>query len=387
MPADLNPHLIPLITTLVGIDSVNPALDPDHPGEAELARYVAGWSEQWGLEVTWLEEYAPGRPSVVVTAPGSGGGRNVLLYAHLDTVGVKGMARPFEARLEGERMYGRGTLDMKSSLAMCMLLVEQASRQAFSGDVTLLCVADEEHDSIGTREAVAHVTEAARYDAAFVTELTHLELHIAHRGFTLFEIDLQGKRSHTSQPEQGVNALTHLGRLLAAVERRNDELRSHSAHPLVGHGSIQAVLAAGGEELFTTPAKASVTVERRTVPGESAEWSLAEMQALLQELTAADPTFRPTLRQVLARSPFEVSPSSELVRLLSAAVQADTGQAPVLNGAPYWTDAALIADAGIPTILFGPTGGAIHQPGEWVDVGSVRTAMRVLERVVGQIAT
>lgn len=386
MSADAHPSLVSLVTTLVGIDSVNPALDADHPGEAELATYVANWSRERGLKVEWLDQYAPGRPSVVVTAPGSSNGRNVLLYAHLDTVGVKGMENPFEARIEGNRMYGRGTLDMKASLAMCMLLVEEASKRGLAGNVTLICVSDEEHDSIGTREAVEHVTKNSTFDAAIVTELTHLELHVAHRGFTLFEVDLQGKQSHTSQPSEGVNALTHLGRLLSAVERKDEELRNRPAHPLLAHGSMQTVLASGGEELFTTPSGATATIERRTIPGETAETMLAEMQALLTELTAADPQVKATLRQVLARSPFEIATDSRIVQLLSTAVEAETGSRPVLNGAPYWTDAALIADAGIPTILFGPAGGAIHQPGEWVDLHSVSTVMRVLRRVITEVA-
>lgn len=386
MPHDVHPDLEPLIAELVSIDSVNPALDPDHPGETELARFVATWCEGRGLKVEWLESYAPGRPSVIVTAPGTGGGRNVLLYSHLDTVGVKGMPSPFAPRVEGGRMYGRGTIDMKASLAVCMLLLADAAERDLAGDVVLMCVADEEHDSIGTREALAHLARTAKLDAAIVTEVTSMELHVAHRGFALFEVEFEGKESHTSRPADGVNALTHLGRLLAAVERHDEELRRRPPHPLLAHGSLQAVLAAGGQELFTTPSRATATIERRTLPGETAATTLAEMESLLAELTAADPAVKPTVRQVLARSPFEVAPGAEVLELLGAAIAAETGATPARVGAPYWTDAALIADAGIPTVLFGPIGGGIHQLDEWVDLGSVHAVMRILERVVGELA-
>ncbi len=387
MPHDVHPDLEPLIAELVSIDSVNPALDPDHPGETELARFVATWCEGRGLKVEWLESYAPGRPSVIVTAPGAGGGRNVLLYAHLDTVGVKGMPSPFTPRVEGGRMYGRGTIDMKASLAVCMLLLAAAAERGLAGDVVLMCVADEEHDSIGTREALAHLARTAKLAAAIVTEVTSMELHVAHRGFALFEIEFEGKESHTSRPADGVNALTHLGRLLASVERHDGELRRRPPHPLLAHGSLQAVLAVGGQELFTTPSSATATIERRTLPGETAATTLAEMESLLAELTTVDPAVKPTVRQVLARSPFEVAPGAEVLELLAAAIAAETGAAPARRGAPYWTDAALIADAGIPTVLFGPIGGGIHQLDEWVDLGSVHAVMRVLERVVGELAT
>lgn len=386
MPRDLQANLEHLIAELVRIDSVNPSLDPDHSGETDLARFVSKWCEDRGLQVEWLESYAPGRPSVIITARGTGGGRNVLLYAHLDTVGVKGMASPFEPRVEGGRMYGRGTIDMKASLAVCMLLVADAAARGLAGDVVLMCVADEEHDSIGTREALAHLARTSRFDAAIVTEVTSLELHVAHRGFSLFEVELEGKESHTSKPAEGVNALTHLGRLLSAVERQDEELRRRPPHQLLAHGSLQAVLAEGGQELFTTPSRASASIERRTLPGETAATTLAELEALLAELTAADPTVKPTVRQVLARSPFEVAPGAEVLELLSVAIEAETGTAPPRIGAPYWTDAALIAEAGIPTVLFGPTGGGIHQLDEWVDLWSVHAVMRVLRRVVGELA-
>jgi len=379
--ADLNT----LIQNLVRIDSVNPALDPAHPGETEIARFVADWAVAHGLKVDWLES-TPGRPSVVVTAPGSGGGRNLLLNAHLDTVGVIDMATPFEPEIRDGRMYGRGVMDMKASLAACMLAVAHASSLGLSGDVILTAVADEEHGSVGTQEALAVVTAATRIDAAIVTEPSDLDLHVAHRGFALFEVEFEGKASHTSQPEKGVNALSHLSRLLGSVERQDRALQQRSPHPLLAHGSLQPVLAAGGHELFTTPRSAGVTLERRTLPGETAAAAQAELQALLDELAREDPTVKAKMRAQIAREPFEAAADSEIVRFLCAAVAAERGDAPELLGAPYWTDAALVAEAGIPTVLFGPVGGGIHQPSEWLDVDSAHVVLRVLERVIGSFA-
>ncbi|HZJ10950.1 MAG TPA: M20/M25/M40 family metallo-hydrolase [Trueperaceae bacterium] len=374
-----------LIQNLVRIDSVNPALDPAHPGETEIARFVADWAVAHGLKVDWLES-TPGRPSVVVTAPGSGGGRNLLLNAHLDTVGVIDMATPFEPEIRDGRMYGRGVMDMKASLAACMLAVAHASSLGLSGDVILTAVADEEHGSVGTQEALAVVTAATRIDAAIVTEPSDLDLHVAHRGFALFEVEFEGKASHTSQPEKGVNALSHLSRLLGSVERQDRALQQRSPHPLLAHGSLQPVLAAGGHELFTTPRSAGVTLERRTLPGETAAAAQAELQALLDELAREDPTVKAKMRAQIAREPFEAAADSEIVRFLCAAVAAERGDAPELLGAPYWTDAALVAEAGIPTVLFGPVGGGIHQPSEWLDVDSAHVVLRVLERVIGSFA-
>jgi len=364
----------------VRIDSVNPVLDPAHPGESGIARFVAAWAGARGLQVDWLEA-TPGRPSVVVTATGAGGGRNLLLNAHLDTVGVSGMASPFEPVLRAGRLYGRGAMDMKASLAACLLTVAQARALNLAGDVIVTAVADEEHDSIGTREALAAVTAATRVDAAIVTEPSDLDLHVAHRGFALFEVEFEGKTSHTSQPERGVNALAHLGRLLAAVELHDRGLRQLPPHPLLAHGSLQPVLASGGHELFTTPSRASVTLERRTLPGETQGSAQIELQVLLDVLARDDETLKARVKPLVARESFEAPPGSAIERALVAAITAERGEEPALLGAPYWTDAALVAAAGIPTVLFGPIGGGIHQTDEWVDVESAHAVLRVLERV------
>jgi len=436
-----------LLRALVAIDSVNPDLDPTRPGEGEIAAFVAAWGKARGLEVT-LVEARPGRPAVLLRAVGAGaraedadgraedadghaevagghavgaGGprRTLLLNAHLDTVGVHGMDAPFQPRRVGDRLYARGAMDMKASLAACMVAAASALRQGMRGDVLLTAVPDEEHGSTGTEAAMAAlapVLAKSRADgagmsagmatqvsaevpakvpaevaaevpaevAAIVTEPTDLSLHVAHRGFALFDVVLTGRASHTSKPEQGVNALTHLGRVLQEVETLDARLRQRPPHPLLGHGSWQAVLARGGEELFTTPAHAEVTLERRTLPGETAAMVAGEIDDLLTRAGAGDPSFRASVRPGVAREPFEADPSAAIVGLLKEAIEEVTGTPPDLLGAPYWTDAALVAAAAdpVPTVLFGPVGGGIHRPDEWVDITSVRTMLRVLQRVI-----
>lgn len=370
-----------LLADLVRIDSVNPELDPAHRGEGELARFVATWAGGRDLQVDWLER-TPGRPSVIVTARGSGGGRNLLLNAHLDTVGVAGMTEPFTPVVKDGRMFGRGVMDMKASLAACLITLTTAQERGLEGDVILTAVADEEHGSLGTREALDHIAAAGTViDAAIITEPTDLELHVAHRGFSVVEVTFAGKASHTSQPEAGVNAVTHLGRMLAAVDAHARSLLGSNPHPLLAFGSLQPVLVHGGRELFTTPAEATLTLERRTLPGETAAFVVEELQSLLDQLSRHDPSVNAELRTVVAREPFEAPLGSELELILAEAITAVHGTPPMRLGAPYWTDAALVAASGVPTLLFGPVGGAIHQPGEWLDVASVTTVQGVLERV------
>lgn len=372
--------LTDLIAELVRVDSVNPSLDSRHAGETELARYVAEWSERRGLAVQWLES-VPGRPSLIVTAKGTGSGASLLLNGHLDTVGVTGMDGAFEPKVVDGKLYGRGAFDMKASLAACLMTLVAAKELGLKGDVIFTAVADEENDSIGTQETLAALQQAGvRPAAAIVTEPSELEIQVAHRGFAVMQVELEGKASHTAKPEAGVNALTHLGRLLAGVERAAGTLTSGPAHPLLGHGSLQPVLASGGQELYTTPARAAATLERRTVPGENLAQARAEIDAILAELKANDPSVSATVETLIAREPFEVGLEADLVKLVAAAAEAVTGSPAPLVGAPYWTDAALVAAAGIPTVLYGPRGGGIHQTVEWVELDSVETVRQVLVR-------
>lgn len=370
-------NIASLLHELVAINSINPSLVSDGPGETEIAGFVRDWCELRGLQTHWLEP-VKGRPSVVAVARGTGGGRSLMLNAHLDTVGVSGMTKPFEPRTEGGRLYGRGALDMKAGLAACMVTLARASQLSLRGDVILSAVADEEQDSLGTRAVLEHF----RADTAILTEPTGLELHLAHRGFAVFELETCGRASHTSQPHRGVNAITHMGRVLHEIEALNASLSQGDPHPLLGCGSAQAVLVAGGQELYTTPESCRLSYERRTLPGETLESIELELQALLTRAAQGDDDFQTNTRLVIYRDPFEVAPHEAIVRLTGEAIRARCGQEPQKVGAPWWMDAALLAGAGIPTVVFGPTGEGLHAAEEWVELASVDTCTEVLLEVV-----
>ncbi|MEJ2289248.1 MAG: M20/M25/M40 family metallo-hydrolase [Deinococcales bacterium] len=367
-----------LLERLVRIDSVNPALVEGAAGEDAIAGFVAAWGEARGMEVTRLEPVA-GRPSVVLVARGSGGGESLMLNAHLDTVGVEGMEAPFRPRLEGGRLYGRGALDMKAGLAAAMTALEAASRLELRGDVLLAAVADEEHASLGTEAVLEHFGA----DGAIVTEPSNLELHLAHRGFAVFELETLGVASHTSQPERGVNAVAHMGHVLAAVEALQKELAAREPHALAGRGSAQVVRIRGGEELFVTPASCRASFERRTVPGETLRTVEGELEALLSLAAAGGEGFRGRAELELLREPFEVDGGARIVRLAREHAGRVLQREPVTAGAPYWTDAALLQAAGIPTLVLGPSGEGLHAADEHVEVASVAALEAILTGVIG----
>jgi acetylornithine deacetylase len=363
--------LVELIHALVAIDSVNPSLVPGGAGEREAAAFVAAWAREAGLEAEALEATAE-RPSVVIRARGTGGGRALLLCGHLDTVTTEGMANP-GPRVEGDRFHGRGAYDMKAGVAAALVACREAARLGLRGDVIVAAVADEEHASLGVQE----VLETVRADAAIVTEPTELEVIVAHKGFAWMEVEVAGRAAHGSRPHLGVDAIVKSGPVLTALGALDEALGART-HPLLGRGSVHASTIRGGEELSSYPARCTIGIERRTVPGETAADVAAELEALLDRRRAADPALEARARTLLVREPFAVADDAEIVAAVRAAAAEVLGAPPPVAGASYWADAAFIAAAGIPTVMFGPVGEGAHAAEEWVSIASTQQVARTL---------
>jgi acetylornithine deacetylase len=365
--------VLPLLERLVAIDSVNPELGG--PGEGEIAAFVATWAEDAGLEVE-LDEAAPGRPNVIATARGTGGGRTLLLDAHTDTVGHGGMADPLVPRAEDGRLYGRGAYDMKSGLAACLVAAVEAKARSLRGDVVVAGVVDEEVASIGTQSALRRV----RADAAIVAEPTQMRVCVAHKGFVAFRIETRGHAAHGSRPDLGVDAITKMGHVLAGLDAHGRSLRDEPPHPLLGSGSMHAGVIEGGTEFSTYPERCVLQAERRTIPGETLERVEAGLDGVLDGLRRSDPEFVAERSTVASRHPFEVDAREEIVRLVRS--HAGAGG---LVGESYWTDAALIAEAGIPTVVFGPGGGGAHADVEWVSIADAERCAEIFLAVAAEL--
>src|SRR4051794_35871807 len=354
--------LVELIHALVAIDSVNPSLVPGGAGEGDAAAAVVAWAAAAGLE-TELLEATPGRPSVVIRARGTGAGRTLLLCGHLETVTTEGMADP-GPRVDGDRFHGRGAYDMKAGVAAALVACREAAALGLRGDVVVAAVADEEHASLGVQEVLA----AVGADAAIVTEPTELELVVAHRGFVWAEIEVTGRAAHGSRPQLGVDAIVKAGPVLTAIGALDAALGART-HPLLGRGSVHASTIRGGEELSSYPARCTIGLERRTLPGETIADVEAEVAAL-----AGDAEHR----TLLVREPFEVAADAELVGIVREAAALATGRTPPIGGASYWADAAFIAAAGIPTVMFGPGGEGAHAAEEGVSIADTEAVTRTL---------
>ena len=357
-----------LLSELVRIDSINPDMVDGAAGEGEIARFVGAWLEDAGLEVE-VEELAPGRFNTVGIARGSGGGRSLLFNAHMDTVGVAGMERPFEPTVENGRLHGRGSYDMKAGLAAIMLAGADAAGAGLRGDVIVTAVADEEVASIGS----ARIAERYSADAAIVSEPTEMRLALAHKGFVGFEIETKGRAAHGSRPDLGVDAIAHMGPVLVGIEELDRRLRADPTHPLLGSGSLHASVIEGGQEFSSYPERCLLKGERRTIPGESTEHVEGELRELLGDIDGE-------IRVVVARQPFETPPDESIAALVSR-----HAESPEIVGVPFWADSALLSSAGIPTVVFGPAGEGAHAVEEWVDLVSVERCVEIYSAVAREL--
>jgi acetylornithine deacetylase len=366
--------VISLLSKLVSINSVNPSLVDGQPGEKEVALFVAEWLKQAGLEVD-LQEAAPQRSNVIARVPGTSGGRSLILNAHMDTVGFGGMSNPLAPKVKRDRLYGRGSYDMKGGLAAIMLAARSV-RQAggADGDVIITAVVDEEYSSLGTEAVVASLAA----DAAIVTEPTSMRICLAHKGFAWISITTSGRAAHGSRADLGVDAIAHMGRVLADIESLEAELESREPHVLLGCASVHASLIEGGQELSTYPEDCRLQVERRTVPGEASNDVLEEIRARLASRAAEDPNFAGTAELFFWRDPFEVSMNEAIVASLLRASTDILKAKPQFYGDTPWMDAALFSAAGIPTVVFGPGGAGAHSTDEYVLISEVAQCADVL---------
>jgi len=370
---------LPLLRELVSIDSVNPGLVHGAAGEAQAGEACRLAMQRCGMDVV-LQPVLPGRPNVIGVLEGRSPGPSLMLCGHLDTVGVQGMADPFVPRVNGGRVFGRGAQDMKGGIACMISAAAVLSRSWTRGRLLVAAVVDEEHQSAGAEALVREW----RADAAIVTEPTDLAMAIAHKGFAWFEIITRGRAAHGSRPAEGRDAILRMGRVLGALERLDRELQARPPTPLEGTGSLHASIISGGRELSSYPDLCALRMERRIVSGETGAGALLEIQVLLERLVKEDPEFEAGVRLMGSRPPYRLDADHPLVEAVSASLaQAGRSGAPV--GMTFWTDAAILGEAGIPTLLFGPGGAGLHGLVEYVNLEDLYVCRDVLVATAGRL--
>jgi len=364
-----------LTRALVQIDSRNPSLSPGAPGEAACAMALRDVLHSWGFH-TDLQDAAVGRPNLVARIGSPRGGRSLMFNGHLDVVGIEGMVHaPFTAEQRNGRIYGRGSADMKGGIAAMCAAAWRTAQSGTRGEIIVAAVADEEYESFGTRVLLER---GIRADSAIIAEPTRLCIMPAHRGFAWIEVTISGRAAHGSRWDVGVDAIRHAGLLLSELDRVDADVLPRATHPLLGRASLHASFVEGGIGMSTYPDRCVLKLERRTIPGETVTDVIAEVEHACAAVRSRRPTFVAEVKLLLAQQPSDVAVDTPLVRDLAHALE-EKGESVRIEGMSAWTDAALLNEAGIPTVCFGPGDIALaHAAEEYIPVDEIERATDVL---------
>ena len=364
---------------LVRINSVNPAFEGGQ-SEAEIIRYIQDFFQERQIE-TFSQEVYPNRCNLVARLPGKNATRRLLLEAHVDTAPVKGMSiPPFDPVITEERLYGRGACDNKGGLAAMMhaLAAIKLEGRIPPCEVWLVASVDEEAGFGG----VVRLCQDLRADAAIVAEPTSLQAVIASKGTLRWKFITRGRSAHSSKPHLGINAITHMSRLVLAIEEENRRLAS-VPHPLLGPATGSIGLIQGGVQVNIVPDSCSIEIDRRLLPGETVENVLDTYRQLLARLKLEIPQFDAVMEPpMLIDEPLDTSANSP-VAILAAQVLNEMGLGSSFGGVPFCSDAGKLSHSGIPSILFGP--GSIdraHAAVEYVECDEVVQAVAFYRRFI-----
>jgi acetylornithine deacetylase/succinyl-diaminopimelate desuccinylase len=329
--------------------------------EVEVVRAIVAFLEAERIPYE-LQKVEGERYNVIARIPGAGSGRSLALVGHLDTVPPFDMTvPPFDGLRQGNRLYGRGAVDMKGPVATMLLTLAAFARTGIvpEGDLCFAGVLAEETNSDGCETLVA---SGFRTDGAIVGEPSAGEYSIGHRGLEWIEVEFFGKRAHGAIPEAGVNAIVHAAAFVQRVQERIVPALRRRTHPAMGQSVMNFGTISGGTQPSTVADRCLIRLDRRYLPDESVESVLAEYQEILDELAREDPTFKAELRRmpenlmrIYDHVSLETSPEDPLVTTLLSVLEDVRGMPPSLSTRRGWTDAALLSRYGrIPTVVYGP---------------------------------
>lgn len=379
MAAALATNTATLLQDLVRLPSVNPmgrSVQGDIFWEHRVTAYLEKYFGQLGVPQE-RQPVATQRDNIVARLEIPGAKQTVLLEVHQDTVPVEGMTvEPFGGHIENGRVYGRGACDIKGGMAAMLAAFAQLSRcrDRATMNVILACTVDEEFTFRGVQELVKRGVHA---DFAIVAEPTNLDIVHAHKGVARLVVTATGRACHSSRPDQGINAIYRMGRLLVGIERFAARLGQMRSDPLLGPPTLSVGRIEGGSSVNTVPDSCRIEIDRRVIPGEDLGTTADELVRYLRAEAGIDFDFdcpRPWMGMP-ALSPHG---SEQLIERLGAAIDRVRGSHTV-GPVPYGTDASTIARGGIPAVVFGPGDIAqAHTKDEWVSIAEVEAAAKIL---------
>ena len=385
----MSDELFGLLQDLVRTPSVNPMgrdVSGDIYYEGQMTSYLEKWFTELGVEFR-RNTLEPGRDNIAAILPGSrsveDGGRLIMLEAHQDTVPVDGMTvAPFDPIIQDGKMYGRGSCDIKGGMA-CMLTAFKRFAETPPPDrptVIMACTVNEEFGMSGAAKLCDLWLEEqwiAQPDAIIVAEPTLLDVVVAHKGVTRFELEVTGVACHSSQPELGRNAIYRMARIIQILEQYASEVvGTLNEHPLVTNPTMNVGMIEGGISVNTVPDRCSIEIGRRTSPTEIPEEAYQHILDYVKQHIADEDWADAVIYHEPTMSCGGLSDqyNDELASYVQQVVQA-AGHSGQRIGVPYGTDAQAFSLHQIPTVVFGP--GSIdqaHTKDEWIELEQLTAA-------------
>jgi succinyl-diaminopimelate desuccinylase len=345
-------EIVELTQALIRSRSINP------PGEtAECAEIILKKFRKEGISAEIMEG-RKGACNVVANLPGRKKGKVLLLNGHIDVVppGEGWTVDPFGGEIQGGKIYGRGTCDMKSGIAsmMAAMIGFKRSGAEFDGEILFMGVADEETGSDFGTLWLLEKKFGNKADLAIVSEPTSLRIELGNRGLRWIDITVRGRASHAGRPHLGVNAIAYGAKLIEAIHAMRFSIRNDGFE--IPTPSISVTTIDGGAKVNIIPDRCTLAVDRRMMPGETTETVLGELKEVIDPVLALekDLTIDVSVRPG-SWDPYIISRDEPIVRVLGESCREITGREPVLAGKGACTDASHIFHRlGIPTVLFGP---------------------------------
>ncbi len=380
------PASLEMIRTLIGFPTVS------RDSNLELIHYARDYLKNLGAEIRLTYDDDRRKANLFATL-GPGGERGIVLSGHTDVVPVEGQAwdtDPFQLTAKDDRLYGRGTADMKSFIAVALAFAPEFARRGLKTPLHFALSYDEEIGCIGIGRLLADLAhDGIRPGSCIVGEPTLMRPVIAHKGKRGFRCTVRGLAAHSAYAPLGVNAVEAAAEAIAFLKQMARRHRDHGPFDCsfdIAHTTVHTGVIRGGTALNIVPQECIFEFEFRHLPGDDPGALLREFEAYIGKL------LEPEMRALHAGAGFVIESLSEIPSLDTGAETEIVGLAHELSGSSeigkvsFGTEASQFQRAGIPAVVCGP--GSIaqaHKPNEWVAVDQVLKCEQFMRRLADRM--
>jgi succinyl-diaminopimelate desuccinylase len=348
--------------------------------EERVANQIATYFESLGIEVN-MQMVEEGRPNVIAKISGKSG-PSMMFNGHIDTVPPYDMKNPFSGEIRDGRLYGRGAGDMKGPIAamMCAMAAIKKSGIVPGGDIYFTATVDEEEKGKGIE---ALIRDWPKVDAVIVGEGTELDICLGHKGLEWIKVVVEGKKTHSGNAKEGMNAITMAGRLIAYLADEYGSILDARVHPILGHSILNIGTIQGGDQPSTVADRCEFAIDRRFLPEESREQVYGELNQAIAAMRNRYPGFEATVSDyfeadgLLPHLPFCINEDRPVVQAIKNAFQKQRQAMPIIRGLSAWTDAGIVfSQTDTDCVIFGPGSlGLAHTAEESIPIAELRKAV------------